>query len=200
MNFSVYCESTGEVLWSGTCLDADYENLYVPEGAAKTPRGCDPSLHYVCPQTTEFLELSVAPTRFHIWDWQSRTWLPDLAAAVYVRKKEVDEKLTAVCAEPVTFQGSDFDADDQSQAALLSWVLYVASGAPLPAEFTWRDARNLHHPADAQFLQGLSNLIALRRSAARVIAWKHKQTIDTLSDIGEVLAYPTESGWGVSSD
>lgn len=47
MEYTVFETATGKILWSGSCMDADYDALHIPEGADKLPLLSSPSNHYV---------------------------------------------------------------------------------------------------------------------------------------------------------
>lgn len=196
MNYSVYRTSTGEILWSGACMDEDYEALHIPAGAEKAPIGSSAPTQYFCKTAGCAVDFEEPPTRFHVWDWSEQVWKPDVAGAIAELKREVDTLYAEKSQRPVVYEGHAFDAGDASRAAILSWAVCVSGGGQLPPGFVWRDAQNFNHPADAQFVTGLSNLLALHTTAARTVAWSHKLAISQLTNLQALLDYQIGTGWG----
>jgi hypothetical protein len=47
IEYTVYAQLDGEILWSGTCAEEDYPALYVPDDAVVIPKESDALTQYV---------------------------------------------------------------------------------------------------------------------------------------------------------
>ena len=103
-----------------------------------------------------------------------------------------DQKLTAL----IPYRGAMFDADATAIRNISGWQTQIAAGVTLPPGFVWRDADNIDHPADADFINGLGAAITLRGSLLYQAAWAHKANIDALPD-HVVEMYDVTASWPV---
>lgn len=140
-------------------------------------------------------EAPPAPSQSHRWDWSIKSWVADLGAARASRKQHIDAEREQRNALPIAYQGALFDADIQAQRNISAWQTQLAAGAVLPADFVWRDANNVNHPADAAFVHGLGAAITLRGTQLYQAAWAHKVALDALTSMNAILAYDVTTGW-----
>ena len=111
------------------------------------------------------------------------------------KKKAVDNKRTELTNAGIMFQGSLFDTDPSSLRNISYWHLQVNSGTIVPENFVWRDANNIDHPADNDFIKNLSLSITQRGTQLYQTAWAHKANIDAMNNVKDVLAYDITTGW-----
>jgi len=65
----------------------------------------------------------------------------------------------------IEYNGITFQCDVNSASNLNSVLTAIQNGWSLPDNFTWRDAANVDHQADMQFLQGLAKAMADNNAA-----------------------------------
>jgi hypothetical protein len=128
--------------------------------------------------------------------WRCR-WSNEYMA--YLDLRTLDEvradKVAAINAEverlgdlPIAYRGALFDADARAQRNVMFWQGQLANGAALPTGFVWRDAANVDHPADAEFVNGLGLAMALRGTALYQAAWAAKGAVAVATTTSEVQA------------
>ncbi len=128
---------------------------------------------------------------------------PDTATLAHEEvKRNVAKLYLDKSSMPVEFEGSLFDADSTARGRITNMVTRLLSGAGLPSVWVgWRDYNNTFQwEADSaeDVLEKLTELLALiedREQALLISVWEHKAAIEALSDIDEILAYDTLTGW-----
>jgi hypothetical protein len=138
------------------------------------------------------------PSRFHVWDWPTKTWIPDLPAAREAKKQEVASELIRRLYLPC----NGFDADRTSRERISGMIARLQRGDGLPAGWMgWRDAENNMHWITDDAAAVLTNLTALSRAiedreqALLVASWTHKANIAALTDIDAIIGYDVTAGW-----
>lgn len=118
-----------------------------------------------------------------------------LAAVIDRLCAAVDAERDRRAGQPVLYKGHLFDAGAVSLAAIRGWQAQIAAGSPVPADFVWRDANNISHPAGAEFINGLGAALSVLDFKLRKAAWAHKQAIRALSIVSDVDAYDMSHNW-----
>jgi len=67
------------------------------------------------------------PSRFHVWDWPTKTWIPDLPAAITSRKNAIDQERDRRINSPLTYNGKNLDADARARENLKSKLEEIKS-------------------------------------------------------------------------
>lgn len=152
--------------------------------------------HYV--QNGEFIPFPAKPSPHHTWDWPTKSWLPDLPAAVSARLNDVTVELGRRLYLPC----NGFDADKLARERISGMIARLQRRDGLPAGWVgWRDASNQQRWAEDAAPTVLANLSALSRAiedreqALLVASWQHKANIEALTDIDSILAYDVTAGW-----
>ncbi|AVR89004.1 hypothetical protein [Thauera aromatica] len=196
-----FYEPSGKVVGTGACMAKDID-LQVREGAALALGVADRELHYYDQGRGLIVEKPPRPSQFHIWDWPTKSWLPDLDRARTSRQAEVGAELARRDLAPIAYAGAAFDADTQARENISGTLGRLLRGDGLPGGWIgWRDRANAMHWAtdDAATVQAhlaaLSRAIEDRKQALLVAAWQHKAAIAALTDISAVLAHDLAAGW-----
>lgn len=131
-------------------------------------------------------------------DTATLAWVPDTEHLLSGKLVEVDNERARRTSLPIVYASSEFDADTQAQRNVQAWQTQLAAGVLLPEGFAWRDLFNVNHPADAAFVNGLGEAMALRGTALYQAAWAHKAALAALADAGDtqgLVDYSVEAGW-----
>lgn len=194
--YSVFDSTTGQILRSGLCLPDDLDRQAGP-GEWVIAEQLDDRRFYIDTRSGTPIPLPPQPTEFHSWDWAERTWRGDVAAC----RSAINAKINAARAErvaaPLSFAGFRFDASDAAQRNIEAWRSRLAGGIAAPADFVWRDADNIEHACNAEFLWGLSEAIATREFAIYHASWRHKAAIEALTSVDDLLSYDITTDWPI---
>lgn len=138
------------------------------------------------------------PSPYHVWDWPTKSWLPDLDAAREAKKQDTATEL----ARRLYLPCNGFDADKLARERISGMIARLQRGDGLPNGWVgWRDASNQQQWATDDAATVLSNLTALSRAiedreqALLIAGWIHKANIEALTDIDAILAYDVTAGW-----
>ena len=138
------------------------------------------------------------PSPHHEWDWTTKSWLPNLAAARESKLQQVAAELNTRLYLPC----NGFDADAVSRERISGTIARLQRGNGLPAGWIgWRDASNQQRWAEDAAMTVLANLTALscviedREQALLIVSWQHKANIAALTDIDAIIGYETTQGW-----
>lgn len=141
-----------------------------------------------------------APSPHHVWDWPTKSWLPDLDAAREAKKQEVASELIRRLYLPC----NGFDADKTSRERISGMIARLQRGDGLPTGWVgWRDAENKMHWATDDAATVLTSLVVLSRAiedreqALLVASWTHKANIAALADIDAIIGYDVTANWPV---
>lgn len=144
----------------------------------------------------------LAPSPYHIWDRDARTWVARVDLAIAARCDDVDVERARRHAAPIDYATARFDADAEARENITGVLLRLLRGDGLPADWIgWRDADNAMHwvADDAATVQvelaALSRAIEDRKQALLIAAWTHKAALAALGTVEAVLAYDLSSGW-----
>jgi len=121
--------------------------------------------------------------------------LSDISSLKLVMKEGVEIERERLNRLPITYNDSQFDADAVAQRNVSAWMTNIGAGQNPPTGFTWRGYDNVDHPADADFIVGLGNLITLRGSYLYQRSWIKKAEVDALTTAAAVKAYDVTTGW-----
>ena len=153
-----------------------------------------------------FNEIPEQPSRFHIWDWPSKTWVFDRSGAESKRKSDIDTERSRRAVLPIESAVSAgvtamFDADEISQTRISGSIARLLRGDGLPVGWLgWRDYNNEMRWATAtpeEVLAGLSQLasaIENREQELLVTAWSKKATIPSLTE-QQLIDFDASIGW-----
>lgn len=72
MQYTVYEVASGKVMWSGCCVDEDYEHQFVPDGCGILPIGVDHVKAFIVDGVPE--QIPERPSKNHVWNWDTHTW------------------------------------------------------------------------------------------------------------------------------
>lgn len=140
------------------------------------------------------------PSPHHEWDWPTKSWLPNLDAALAAKKAEIETELSRRLYLPC----NGFDADKVSRERISGMIARLQRGDGLPPGWMgWRDAANEMRWATNDAATVLANLTALTRAiedreqALLIAAWQHKANIAALADIDAILGYDVTANWPV---
>jgi hypothetical protein len=104
------------------------------------------------------------------------------------KRAEIDQERERRIVLPFVFDGIEFDGDVASQRNIQGWQTQIANGVALPEGFTWRDAANIDHPADAAFVNGLGAAITTRGTLVYRQSWLLKAAVEAAATAEEVQA------------
>lgn len=199
---TVYRRSTGEVLRILTLLETDTIDPLGEDEAVVDGRVA--SNFYIGANETP-IKRDDAPSPFHTWDWNTKTWLPQLAKAKlhvmqlaiseYRRQKEL----------PIVYDGKSLDTDDEAREQLSFAALEFAERARLNQPATaagrvWENANGTFYrfDTDAQFRNWLGGFVIVlgnRTAQQRLALRQHVRAVRALSTVEDVLAYDVTQGW-----
>lgn len=185
------------------CLEGMYVELereYPEKQFAKIESGDDlytfSLTHYY--KNNVWVERIPPPSKFHVWDLASESWLPNIDAAQEVKLQQVTAELSIRLYLPY----NGFDADRVSRERISGTIARLQRGDGLPAGWIgWRDANNQQQWANDDATTVLANLTVLSRAiedreqALLVASWQHKANIAALTDIDAILSYDVTAGW-----
>lgn len=153
-----------------------------------------------------FNEIPEQPSRFHNWDWTSKTWVFDRTVATDACKRLVDKEREKRAVAPIESEVSTgvfatFDADEVSQKRISGTISRLERGDGLPVGWLgWRDYDNQMHWASetaAYVLASLSKLarnIENREQSLLITAWTLKANLENLTD-QQLIDYDAAIGW-----
>lgn len=184
MRYVIASTQSGEIVRVVTC-DEDQASMQAMQGEVIfQSENASAATHYVVDRKliayTDEERATKASVGGHspggVWSNSEMRWAdgrpPEVQAAA-ARADINNERMRASYA-PVEFRGARFDAGPEARAAILNWQVQLLAGAQLPLGFVWRDANNVDHPADGDFLNGLGAAIAMRDSLLRAQTWARK--------------------------
>ncbi|NJO62541.1 MAG: DUF4376 domain-containing protein [Richelia sp. RM2_1_2] len=111
------------------------------------------------------------------------------------KKSEVNSYRDQILNSGVTFNDTLFDSTQDSRQNLAGYSAAIASGVPLPDNFTWRDASNVNQSMTESDLLSFSSTMITFVNNVYSSSWTHKNAIDALATIEEVDNYDYTGGW-----
>lgn len=147
---------------------------------------------------TAFVQIPVKPSEHHHFDFETKSWIEPAGLLEDLKRQKIDaidKRRESLSIAPIEFRGAMFDADKTAQANISAWLNVINSGASVPEGFVWRDATNVDHPADAQFVRELATAMTLRGTAMYAASWAHKAAVGALNSVQDVLAYNVQANW-----
>lgn len=147
---------------------------------------------------TAFVQIPAKPSEYHDFDFETKSWIEPGGLLDDLKQQKtaaIDKRRETLSTAPIEFRGALFDADKTAQANISAWLNVINSGASVPEGFVWRDALNVDHPADAQFVRELATAMTLRGTAMYAAAWAHKAAVGALNSVADVLAYDVQTNW-----
>lgn len=209
--FVVYDRQTGAVdklipniegsLLNNVADDQDYMGLEVTGNVDL------PDYSWVDVTSTGEKVFTQAPPRppYHTWDWSTKSWIPDLSAAIAARKQEIDRERDRRISLPLTYDGKTLDADARARENLKSKLEEIKSrealNQPMPQQMlVWRDADNVTHSWPTQeaykaWLEGFAVTMSERGTMIYSACWAHKSNVEALPSVEAVAAYDIAQGW-----
>ena len=190
----VFEPATGKILQCVSAPDS-HAPLY-GEHTLISEDGISDETHFIL--DGELTAFPIKPSPYHIWDWPTKSWLPNLDAARESKLQQVAAELNTRLYLPC----NGFDADQVSRGRISGTIARLQRGDGLPTGWIgWRDANNQQQWAEESAATVLANLTALscaiedREQALLVASWTHKTTIAALEDIDAILGYDVTAGW-----
>lgn len=147
---------------------------------------------------TAFVQIPAKPSEYHHFDFETKSWIEPAGLLQDLKRQKIDaidKRRESLSIAPIEFRGAMFDADKTAQANISAWLNVINSGASVPEGFVWRDATNVDHPADAQFVRELATAMTLRGTAMYAASWAHKAAVGALNSVQDVLAYNVQANW-----
>lgn len=192
---------TGEII---RCVDApDSEASLHAQMYVLAPSGHSDETHYV--QNGELVPLPVKPSPHHDWDWPTKSWLPNLDAAKAAKKAGIEAEHNRRINEPLLYDGKTLDADqaarDNLKAKLEEVRERIRLNMPMPPELlVWRDHGNQTHSwptieAYHDWLARYAVVMSERGTRCYVCAWYHKDALEQLSVLEDIVNYDLTQGW-----
>ena len=149
--------------------------------------------------------LPESPAPHHEWDWTTKSWIPDLPAAIAARKAEIDVDRDRRINLPLAYDGKNLDADARARENLKSKLEEIKSrealNQPMPQSMmVWRDADNVTHSWPTQvayktWLEGFAVTMSERGTLIYGACWAHKSNVEALPGVEAVAAYDIAQGW-----
>lgn len=187
----VLADENQEVLGCFVCADQDE----LPStGTGQTYQEVEEFVSYAAyMQSGQVVARPPSPGDFYDWNPVSKTWAPNLEAARTAKINEITAERERRNKLPILFSGYNFDADDEGQRNVQAWVTMINAGVQLPDGFVWRDASNVNHPADANFVKGLGEAITMRGTMLYQQSWALKAQVATLTTLYDIqsLSWPS---------
>lgn len=194
-------DAIGSEIKRGQCTDEVFEYLKTVYSAVIE---ASPSRETYLNAAQEIVEVPEPPTEHHEWDALTKTWLPNVNAALAARKAVLERVRLSHSTAPITYDSAPFDADALARERISGTLARLQRGDGLPEGWVgWRDYDNAMHwatdmPATVQtHLAGLSAAIENREQALLIAAWQHKATLDALTTVEAILAHDLTTGWSV---
>ena len=150
-------------------------------------------------------ELPACPGECYEFDYATCTWGPKRQEAIAVRKSELVTERVRRNYLPITHDGVTLDADAIAQRNLSDKKQEAEErlrlGIDMPSDLLiWKDYDNVLHTFDTlqdylDFISGFVIALAERGTRIYVAYWTHKENIDALITVEDVLAYDITAGW-----
>ena len=178
-HYVVYDKASGKILVTGYCTDGSEklqgENVLVVEEAIQSV-----DTHYI--DNEKLCSRPVAPSDFHKWDFDKKTWEPDRDRLIAVLKNTETERFNRGLREPVKVdEGLSFDVSEPSISAIQQRLQASSSGICLPDDFVWKDATNVYHPCDIELLKSILREYLSRDFLLRQAFWENKARIEAMT-------------------
>lgn len=202
VSFTIYNEATGRVVRYGTCPENQLgvqaqpgERLLEVEGSFD---------QYV--DNDILIPVPVRPSDCHDWNWQMKTWEANLQKARDKTLSLLDPERHRRNQLPIIYDGKLLGAkelpDQKNLSDKKSGVqerLRLGVGMD-PDDMVWKDEDNIVHQwVDLQaYYDWLSGyVIALEDRGTKLYRamWQHKENINALTNIEDILAYDVTQGW-----
>lgn len=135
------------------------------------------------------------PSPLRNWDWVTKCWVGDLAQVQAALMDALEAERARRNDLPIGFAGVLFDANTVAKQNLGGWLSVLAAGGSLPSGFTWRDASNAEHLADAAFLVGLGAAMAARGTELYRNKWSKQRHIESALTVAELDTFDMTEGW-----
>ena len=187
--YTFYDPGTGQILASGSTYTLEASR---PSGNAVLLEGVMGDIRNQYVHDSELVFFPPRPGPWYVWDWESHNWqIPSTALfeAKRVKKLEVDSRRREANEAPLFYRSNSFDGDTVAQNNVMAWMVNISNGLQVPPGFVWRDASNVDHPADEEFITGLGAAMVQRGSQLYQMAWQQKAAIDALTSVSEVDNY-----------
>jgi hypothetical protein len=191
--------ATGEIVRVTTCPDdqaVPLDGEVVVQHDTATPRTHHVASGELVAYTPEQQAAKAQPQAVNaVWSNASFSWIDGrpLEVAKAAKKLAIDAERARRTELPIDYVGSLFDADGTAQDNVRTWQIQLGAGATLPEGFVWRDADNVDHPADADFVNGLGVEMTMRGTQLYMQAWALKAQVDDATTIPEVEAITWDS-------
>jgi len=199
--FTIY-DANGNYLRNGMCSAEDYTTQAGP--TEQIFEGCFFPDQY-CLVNGVPTTKPTQPTPFHDWDKATHTWIANLQQAKEAKKLEITLERNTRLVTPVTYDNKLLDGDEDAKRRIVQKLLEISTATLLeenPSPMFWRDANNNIHtwtdvPTFTLWLQGLVIVLGVRETAVMAASWVHKDAIDALTTVEEVINYNYSTGWSV---
>ena len=209
MRFCTY-DAVGKILSVGQAFDDDPSEAFAHFNGRyiiNLPEDVAIGTHYVDLSGADplIVVMPARPSAYHDFDYTTHTWTSRLADAIAARKTDVNAERDRRNYLPITVDGVTLDADLVAQRNLSDKKSEADErlrlGIAMPTDLLiWKDYHNeLRTFSDLQayadFISGFVIALAERGTRLYVVSWTHKDAIDALTNVEDVLAYDIDTLW-----
>lgn len=145
------------------------------------------------------------PTKFHEWNAELESWVPNCELAKAAKKSEIKKELSKRSVNPISVGNILLDASAASQKNLADKLQEVNERIRLglnmdQSMLVWRDATNAVRcwgdlESYRDWLSVFAIALAERGTRLHQAAWTHKDMIDSLGTVEEIMNYDASIGW-----
>lgn len=204
--YTIIDKITGAIKRTGTCPDIVYQYQCQADEMIMTGYHNDLEFYYDVVNHV-MIAIPPAPTTFHRWNPESKTWVETRTAdgTRAIQEKAIEAEREARIAAPILFDGVMVDADDKSQRNIVNKIDEIRDltslGEPglAPEECVWRLADNsmwqaIDEAAYQTWLTQLAVVIRKRGTQAYTWSWAKKGELLALGDdLSALLAFDPTS-------
>lgn len=198
--YAVYDSTTGRIDRLISCPEASVAPSCAAGEQALPISDETDATHYIDVATQALVPFPAQPSPDYVWDWTSKAWQGDLAAAKTRKSGLIEvERDRRIVAAVMVYDGANLDADARAKDNLMAKLAEVNSriavNDPLPPEqLVWRDADNqMHAFADMTsykaWLDGFAIAMGSRGTDAYAWSWQKKAALDALTSQADVDAF-----------
>lgn len=138
MFYTVYKRDTGQILWSGSCADEDFENQEVPLDCSIVEALAQHDSQYIDVASGAVVDIPEGPSEFHDWDVVAKQWIQKSSAEIigilWGRVRFVRDRMLAECDWT---QLPDISEQVKNSFAGYRQGLRDVTGQSNPTEITW---------------------------------------------------------------
>lgn len=189
MRFALYDTATGQILRVIICTAESAEASCMPgqQVVEALPDVMD-NTHYV--SNGSVVNMGDKPTKDHKWDWATKTWTADIAAAKQVARSKINAERDARETQGFPYLGKWFDSDQRSVLRINTVAAAATSAimASQPFLIEWTCADNSVIELNASQMAGVPAAMAEYANQLHQTAKALKEQIDSATTLEQVHA------------